>query len=416
MIRLLIVSFTFPPYSGIGGRRWVKFSKYLNQYGVDCRVIAAKKHGLLDSQWNNDLQSEIPVMYEKINYPTILMKRPSTTWQKFRYRLALFKVKTLYRNQNYYDYSIGFGKKIMPLIKKEINNGINNILVTVGPFQMAAEIIELKKVFPNVNFIIDFRDPWSNNQTSFGFSALNQKALEREIAFEKFVLTEFNTVFAVSEEMKYHFNNLLSADCEKCITISNGFDPHDYNKSDFLETSKKESNKIIFNFSGTLYNKTEAIFEEFVKALDQIRVENSEIYNRLEFDFMGETPSWFQELIHNHPIIRYSGIKKFNDAMADSKNADYSMLFLTDDLKYSKSTKFYESIALRKPIVVFSEKGPTTDFVESQNIGFGIYKGTVKKRLLELISQKITFHKDFDVNEYSIENLTKKILPYLKPS
>ncbi|MEY4003895.1 MAG: hypothetical protein RIT07_1937, partial [Bacteroidota bacterium] len=76
----------------------------------------------------------------------------------------------------------------------------------------------------------------------------------------------------------------------------------------------------------------------------------------------------------------------------------------------------YESIALRKPIVVFSEKGPTTDFVESQNIGFGIYKGTVKKRLLELISQKITFHKDFDVNEYSIENLTKKILPYLKPS
>jgi len=416
MIRLLIVSFTFPPYSGIGGRRWVKFSKYLNKNGVDCRVIAAKKDGLSDSQWNNDLQSEIPVLYEKMTYPTILMTRPDTVFQKIRYRLALIKVKSNYKNQNFYDYSIGFGKKILPLIKKEINNGVNNILVTVGPFHMAAEIIEVKKYFPHVNFIVDFRDPWSNNQTSFGFSGLNDESLKYEQDLEKFVLREYDTVFAVSEEMKNHFKHLLSAGHEKCVTLPNGFDPHDYNKIHVLEQDLKKTDKIIFSFSGTLYNKTEIVFTEFVQALDQIRVENIEIYNRLEFNFMGEIPSWFQEITHNHQIIRYSGIKKFNDAIVDSLNADYSMLFLTDDLKYSKSTKFYEAIALRKPIIVFSEPGPTTDFVEKNKIGFGIYKGTIKKRLLELISHELTFNKELDINEYSIENLTKKIIPYLKPN
>jgi hypothetical protein len=39
---ILIICYGFPPFPGIGGRRWAKFSKYLSSYGFNINVIASK--------------------------------------------------------------------------------------------------------------------------------------------------------------------------------------------------------------------------------------------------------------------------------------------------------------------------------------------------------------------------------------
>ena len=68
----------FPPSPGIGGRRWVKFAKYLIRDNYDIRVISAKskfKNSL--SNWNSDLQ-EIKHLVDYIpsGYPFYLGINP----------------------------------------------------------------------------------------------------------------------------------------------------------------------------------------------------------------------------------------------------------------------------------------------------------------------------------------------------
>ena len=36
---VLLISYSYPPYPGIGGRRWAKFSKYLSRLGFVIHVI-----------------------------------------------------------------------------------------------------------------------------------------------------------------------------------------------------------------------------------------------------------------------------------------------------------------------------------------------------------------------------------------
>ena len=53
--KILVVSYTFPPSPGIGGRRWAKFSKVLVQKGWDVDVIAAKITRDSESVWMKDV-------------------------------------------------------------------------------------------------------------------------------------------------------------------------------------------------------------------------------------------------------------------------------------------------------------------------------------------------------------------------
>ena len=53
---LLIISFFFPPYNGVSGRRWAKIIKYMYKKGVHPIVLT----GSLDNQemfWVKDIES-----------------------------------------------------------------------------------------------------------------------------------------------------------------------------------------------------------------------------------------------------------------------------------------------------------------------------------------------------------------------
>ena len=63
---VLIVSFYFPPYGGVGARRWAKFSKYLSKAGVKTHVLAANFDG--NSPWTKDIK-ELEERTTRIDLP-----------------------------------------------------------------------------------------------------------------------------------------------------------------------------------------------------------------------------------------------------------------------------------------------------------------------------------------------------------
>jgi glycosyltransferase involved in cell wall biosynthesis len=76
-MRLLVVSFAFPPYNSIGGVRVGKTAKYLTRFGHDVRVLTAR-----DQPFEPTLPVELPA--EKITYTRWLTLRRSAPMAEAR--------------------------------------------------------------------------------------------------------------------------------------------------------------------------------------------------------------------------------------------------------------------------------------------------------------------------------------------
>ncbi|HCY45408.1 MAG TPA: hypothetical protein DHU89_01905 [Flavobacteriales bacterium] len=175
MNKILLVCYSFPPNPGVGGRRWAKFAKYLVKASHYVEVINAKLSTDDTSTWNKDAQ----LLHESNNvhslptrYPEIIKKTPDTYFQKIQYRLSLEYLKIKVKG-NMYDKSSLWHLNLVPFVVDKLNEGFDTIICTAAPFHYLSQISTLKKQFPNVNFIADFRDPWANNSISYGITDLN---------------------------------------------------------------------------------------------------------------------------------------------------------------------------------------------------------------------------------------------------
>lgn len=414
-LKALIICFTFPPYPGIGGRRWAKFAKYLNREGVDIKVISAKKKKDGVSTWLTDIEEyKDRISYLPTHYPLILTTVPKTIIEKIRYKLALIYVKLLTKG-NYYDYSVFWKRTLLHRVEKEIKAGYHNIIVSCAPFTTAFYISELKEKYPNINLIVDFRDPWTDNETSFGFSTLGKKRMD----FEKF--KEYKTtqradyIITVSDTMTYYFERLAS-DNSKSLTLKNGFDSEDFGG---LLNKSHANSQLRFIFTGTFYNKALHVLKSLCEALNDLKLSNKEIYKNLKFDFYGSVPTEFHSVVDDIDIVSFNGSIGKDEVYKQIRESDVTMLFLTDDLNHSFSTKFYEYIAQKKPIAVFSKAGDTANFIEQNNLGYNCSLQHIKEMLVKIYkdwkADNLIFNENYDISEHEISLMTRnKLIPLLR--
>lgn len=415
---VLVISYTFPPAPGIGGRRWAKFAKYLtNDHQYSCFVITCKNNNTQVSPWFDDIKEYANnIHYFNNPYPAVINKKIYSFADKIAYRQKLLKLKLKHKG-NYFDKTILLNDSFLQQIELIINKkNIKNIIVTAGPFYWLSLIIQLKKKFSQVNFIADFRDPWTNNKTSFGYSELSTSRLKYEKNLEKNVIENYDKIISVSPEMNSYFYSLTSKESQnKFICIPNGYDEDDFKNAPAAITN---NNKLRFVFTGTLYNKTEDAIKSFSQALKKIKSEKPEAFNEMEFAFFGETPHHLAKYLKNINIVRLHGNIPLSEVYSEINKSQLCMLFLTDDLGYSMSTKFYEYLSQRKCIALFSEGGTTTRFIQNNKLGYSISQKNCKDEIIKIYTDwkknKLIHNDTFDSSEFSIKQLTNKLIPILK--
>ncbi len=413
MKKVLIVAYTFPPTPGVGGRRWAKFAKYMYRKGYDVKIIAAKVPYIHESNWNNDIKElsvENRISYIDSGYPKY-MYNPKTFFEKLMYSVSLIYLKLRVKGQ-YYDSSVLWEKHLMPSVERHINNGYRTIIATGGPFRYLIFLGKLKNKYDDVKLIADIRDPWTTNRTSFGYDSLSIDRYTFEKKSEQFVIQKFDTVITVHDNITSYFSKINNSSSCKFLTIKNGFDTDDMKIPEGY--SKKKSEKQNFVFVGTFYLKALHILEEFMEALDIIEKKHKELYITLKFDFYGEVPKEFHNIIVRHSkIIEFYGKIPLSKVATTIYSSSGAMLFLTDDLNYSFSTKFYEYVSLRKPLLVFSKKGKTGEYTKDNRLGFMIPQGNMYKTLINSIrelSEGYSVDESFNLSPYSVEKLTDDML------
>ncbi|MBL7882701.1 MAG: hypothetical protein JNL69_01425, partial [Bacteroidia bacterium] len=160
---ILLISYVFPPYPGIGGRRWAKFAKYLAKNGYTVHVICAKNPFKEVSLFMDDVANNSNIKIYPISgmYPKVLQKQSSfSIFDKLMYRFWKFFLQIIVKG-SIYDKAIFWKKKMLKISTEVIlENKIENIIVTGAPFRSVFYAADFKRRFAKINLIIDYRDPW----------------------------------------------------------------------------------------------------------------------------------------------------------------------------------------------------------------------------------------------------------------
>jgi len=416
MKSVLIISYSMPPSANIGGRRWVKFAKYLKRNGNLVKIIAAAENSEISSPWQADADTlKGDITYIKSAYPSYLGIRPSSVLDRILYRLSLVYVKWAGLG-NYYDKSNFWQDDLLSAMRRIIvNHKINNVVCTVPPFRMAHTILKLKSEYPHINFIIDYRDPWSNNKTAFGFTNLSVKRFALELKCENEVVRGYDRIMAVSVEMQDYLRTFLTKEAlkHKFVCVSNGYDAEDFSLLSSSAVAAPVTGRFRVVFTGTFYDKSLHVLEELIKTLDWLAATHPAVKDYFQFVFVGSVPPEALHLIESNPRnLSYQGRKQIHAVYELIYSANACALFLTDDLNYSFSTKFYEYIALKKPILSFSkEKGANAKFIEQNQLGFGVDFSTMKDVLEKLAFGKLLLPtvNAPELEKFEVSRLTAKI-------
>src|SRR4051812_47618816 len=175
MNKVLILTYYWPPSGGAGVQRWLKFVKYMRDFGWE-PVVYTVKNGempVIDESLQKDVPAKLTVLKTSI-------WEPYSIYKQFIGRKKDDKINASFLNENKKagitdkisiwirgNFFIPDARKfwIKPSIKYLSSyiaqNKIDYVISSGPPHSMHLIAAGLKSKFPHVKWVADFRDPWT---------------------------------------------------------------------------------------------------------------------------------------------------------------------------------------------------------------------------------------------------------------
>jgi glycosyltransferase involved in cell wall biosynthesis len=418
--RTLLICYSFPPFPGIGGRRWAKFVKYLSKGDHEFFVIGALNRNAAQSNWTQDVNGKSNVHYYpvKTRFFDFFHNHRSSLRGKISFKLSRLWLQNRYEG-NFYDKVLAsnelFYQKAKEIIVKE---GIKNLVITIAPNRLVDVGVRLKKEFPQLNFMIDVRDPWNICLDDWDHKYLNQKQKDHELKSEMAAADTADKVTSVYQVVIDFYSEKFPHKKTNFTCIPNGFDPDEIRP---VPQGSRNGAVKYFVYTGILYDISIRLFEEFLQQIEQVLKDSPKLLSDLEFHFYIPEQDVFKKEVLRRGLEKY--VKFFNlvpltEIQQVISNAYGCMLFLPPQFEFSLSTKFYEYVSYNKKILLFSNPGEVAQIIEQHHLGYVMLPGKMeipfKKALSDLASGKELLQHTFPLSDYSIESLAKRIDTFLK--
>lgn len=398
--KVLIVCWSFPPNTGIGGRRWGKFAKYLKQNEFEIFVIKEK-----NSVESKDGQKTTNIEFFEIEKYWLVkqLNNKSSFFNKLKNKFAFILIKIFFKGTPY-DNTLGLERKYVKLVKKVVEEkNIDCLIVTGAPFNLLYYTSLIK--FPaNLITIADFRDPWIE-APNYGMLQLNKERKSHEIMKQNMVLQSFSIVTTPSDSLTKDLidtGKRLKLDIGKFKTLAHAFDKDDYIN---LEPNYMSQNQIIrFVYAGTIYIGTDSYFSLLNEALYKYNMSPKNLV-KIEIDILTKNPSSYQ---NTYPKLNFKDA--INENFYEVLNSyDTFLLIYGEHNKDFKTTKFYEYLPYLKPLIYIGPEGAISNFILFENLGF--YLVNIEKEL-ELIVDKIKSFKlrNQNLDIYSYKKRTNDLI------
>ena len=400
---ILLISYVFPPHFGIGGRRWAKMAKEMADRGNQVHVIYAANPYPKASLWFDEIKDHPNIhLYElPLGHPKTFIIAPKTFKEKIQYRLWMIVLKPFVKGA-IFDRGI-FWKKPMLQKAKEIiqKNSIDVIFSTGAPFRAVYYSLELNRKFPNIKLITDIRDAWTWS-TVWGFGSLNEKQKEEENRKEKEVIHKSDYITVSARAFENVLLGKYPENKSKIKFVSHFFDPSDFNFQE--KNATLDERKILF--FGTIYQGTQKIFEDVAQCIEQTN--DSSLKLHLYTDDIDKVPN----LTSISKNVVFKKTVPTRQLFMEGLPAHYILFVFPDYAIDNISTKFYEVLATKTPVILIANSGMQSEFITSNGLGIHIKPDEVLQKLPSILKDKGIPHinPDFKVEEYSLASAVDKML------
>ena len=400
---ILLVSYFFPPFPGIGGRRWAKFVKYLSRKGYTIHIISAKNPFNVNSLWSSDVSKNDNIKINALEgkFPAVLAVEPKSILQKIKYKLSLAGIKSFAKGTPY-DRSIFWNsdmlKKADALIRE---HNIKKVIVSCAPFRSAYAALALKKKHPQLHIATDFRDPWTWGEI-LGYKHLKKADLKFEKRMQDKVVQESNIITVPVQVMKDHLIREYPEYAGKIHLL-----PHAFDDDECRQKKQYSQHNFRLAFYGTLYLN----IEHYIKALAEIM---GAYPGKITLDIYSDSEKYSEIWNKNGAGQAVNYYSPIQGRALFEKLVDYDFVLFIHPLHgiHNLSTKFYEIINCRIPILYIAEEGDTANFIKETRLGIHVNEGNLKAALHKLISgeHEFAYNREFDVTEYSFEKVTNHLV------
>lgn len=427
MKKVLIVTYYWPPSGGGGVQRWLKFVKYLPEFGWEPVVYTPdiQNAPAYDDTLLNDISKDLDIIRKPIWEPYSLYKLFSGRKKNENLGAAFASGKNSNKfietisnwiRSNFFipDARKYWIRPSVKYLKKYIKDHGIEVIVTTGP-PHSMHLIGLKlKELTGASWLADFRDPWTDIDY-YEQLKLTKWADKKHHSLEKSVLREADLVISVSESNKQQLAKKANANIE---VITNGYD-----ESDFIEEELELDEKFTIAHIGTFMANRNP--DNLWEALAELVSENHDFEKDFELHLVGKTDALILDKLNQKGILQFvrsSESVSHKEAIRYQKKSQLLLITVnkTGDSKGMVTGKIFEYLVSGRPILAIGpEDGDLANILKETGTGVILdFENIIelKQRILgfyEAYKNKSLKVNPKNLDKYSRKNLTKNMADFL---
>lgn len=428
MKKVLILTYYWPPSGGAGVQRWLKFVKYLREFGWEPIVYTAANGEIpvLDASLEKDIPPNTVVLKNPI-------WEPYTIYKRFIGRKKEDKINASFLNENK---KTGLTEKISIWIRGNffipdarkfwirpsttfllnyiIKHNITHVISSGPPHSMHLIALNLKKKQPHLRWMADFRDPWTNIDF-YEKLMLTNWADKKHHQQELSVLNYADSILSIGASMNNEFIDMYKLaggkNTQKFHTITNGFDTDDTSRDTIIKDKKFSIAHV-----GTLVKDRNP--EVLWKVLNKLLKEHSDFKQQLEIKLVGKVDIFVKEQIEAFGLSQYVNKIDYlphNEVIKEQQTSKV-LLLLVNNTKNAKGIltgKFFEYMATGAPILAIGPlEGDLADILTKTNSGvMSDFRDeqSLEKNILNYFNGHLPKRNEQEINGYSRKELTRQL-------
>ncbi len=426
-MKVLIITYYWPPAGGPGVQRWLKFVKYFREFDIEPIVYVPENptYPMNDDSLLTDIPKDITIVKHKIFEPyrfaEFFSKKEAKTISKgiitAKKKQSFIQRILLYIRGNFFipDARKFWVKPSVSYLKNIIlEHDITTVITTGPPHSVHLIGLALQKQI-KVKWVADFRDPW----TTIGYHdklKLTNKSIKRHKFLEKEVLKQADKIVVTSYTTAKEFSEITSKSID---VITNGFD---------IETIPEvilDSDFTISHIGSLLSGRNP---KNLWKALYELTQENSSFAELFKLQLVGAVSDEVLLTIKEAGLSDFVTLKGYvshKDAILIQRSSQVLLLIEINSAETQCIIpgKLFEYMVSKRPIVALGPKNADIQkLISETNSGYFFEYHEYE----ELKKQILAYFKMFqqgkltsnvrNIDKYSRKELTKVMADLLKES